>query len=115
MSKSKKYITRDSGKRSSYSSGMVRDICEDKPRYDLIPIPMLKRLAELYTRGANKYGVNNWQKANSEEELEHAKASAFRHFIQWLENEEDEDHAVATVWNIFTCEYIKDKLAKENK
>lgn len=105
-----KYETKDSGRREEYASGMRRDIQEGKPRYDLIPIPLLRRLAELYARGAEKYGDNNWKLANSEEELQRFKASGLRHLYQWLSGEQDEDHAIATVWNIFAYETIKKQI-----
>lgn len=56
------FITKDSGKRTEFASGMVRDIDEGKPRFDLIRplgVPykaqMLTRFAELMARGAKKY------------------------------------------------------------
>lgn len=103
------FITKDSGKRKEFKSGMKRDLDEGKPRYDLIPLDMLKRLAELYARGAVKYGDSNWQLANSEEEYRRFRASAWRHFIQWQNGEIDEDHAIATVWNIFAYEHLHAK------
>jgi hypothetical protein len=106
----KKFITKDSGKREEYKSGMRRDTQEDKPRYDLIPLMPLKRLAELYARGAKKYGDRNWQLASSEEELQRFKGSAFRHWVQYLNGETDEDHAIAVVWNIFSALYLEEKL-----
>ena len=108
------FQTKDSGKRVDFPSGMRRDTTEGKPRYDLIPLPMLKRLAELYARGAEKYGDSNWQLANSEEELQRFKASAFRHFVQWQMGETDEDHGIGAVWNIFAYETIKAKLEEYN-
>jgi len=71
---------------------------------------MLTRLAELYARGAEKYGDSNWTLANSKEELDRFKASAFRHFVQWQSGELDEDHAIATVFNIFAYETISRKI-----
>lgn len=106
----KKFITKDTGKRVTFKSGMNRDIQEDKPRYDLIYLPMLKRWAELMDRGAKKYGERNWEKAEGREELERFKASAFRHFIQWMNNEQDEDHASAVFFNISGAEYVSNKL-----
>jgi hypothetical protein len=113
----KEFITKDSGKRVSFESGMNRDIQEGKPRYDLIiPIGttnhMLKRWAMLLERGMSKYGYRNWEKANSEEEMLRFKASAWRHFIQWVDGEEDEDHASAVFFNIQGVEYLKEKLKK---
>jgi len=104
-----KYTTKDSGKRQEYKSGMRRDSLEGKPDYTLIYEPMLTRWAELMTRGAEKYGRRNWELANSEEELERFKASAYRHFIQWLRGDNDEDHAAAVMFNISAAEKIKNE------
>lgn len=52
----------------------------------------------------------NWEKANSKEELDRFKASAFRHFMQWMSNEEDEDHAAAVLFNINAYETIKERI-----
>lgn len=104
------FETKDSGKRESYDSGMVRDTQDGKPRYDLIDEPMLTRWAELMARGAEKYGENNWRLANSEEELQRFKASGFRHFIQWIRGDTDEDHAAAILYNIAAAEYVKKRL-----
>jgi Domain of unknown function (DUF5664) len=105
-----KYETKDSGKRKDYPSGLRRDSTEGKPRYDLIPILPLRRLAELYARGADKYGDRNWELANSPEELERFKASAMRHLYQWHAGETDEDHLIATCWNLFAYLTIEEKL-----
>ncbi len=104
------YKTKDSGKRVGFKSGMVRDIADDKPRYDLIPIWALKRLAELYGRGAKKYGDNNWQLANSGEELQRFKGSAWRHFTQYMQGDQDEDHMAAIMFNIIAHEQTKNKI-----
>ena len=105
------FQTKDSGARLHYDSGMVRDIDDGKPRYDLIPTMPLRRLAYLYARGAVKYGDNNWQLADSEEEMIRFRASAFRHFEQWRDGDTDEDHAIAVVWNIFAYLFVEAKLA----
>jgi len=108
------YITRDSGERVLFKSGMNRDNDGQKTRYDLLYIPMLKRWAELMARGADKYGERNWEKANSKEEMNRFKASAFRHFIQWFMDENDEDHGSAVFFNISGAELVKEKLKNEN-
>lgn len=104
------FKTIDSGKRIKFKDGMMRDISENKVRYDLVYLPMLKRWAELMGRGAKKYGERNWEKANTQEALDRFKESAFRHFIQWLEGEIDEDHASAVFFNISGAEMITEKL-----
>ena len=111
------FKTKDSGARKLFDSGFNRDIDYGKPRYDLIPSELLKRLGELYARGAEKYGDYNWQKANSEEEYTRFIASAFRHFEQWRAGDTDEDHAMGAIWNIIAYEWHlnhKDKN-EENK
>lgn len=105
-----KFQTKDSGERVDFPSGMRRDSDDGKPRYDLIPEPMLTRWAELMARGAKKYGENNWLLANSPEELQRFKASAYRHFVAWLRGDEDEDHGVAVFYNISAAENVKGKL-----
>jgi len=104
------FTTKDSGKRVEFESGMVRDIQDDKPRYDLLDRPFLKRWAELMGRGAKKYGENNWKKAASEAELRRFEASAIRHLFQWLEGDTSEDHAVAVAFNLAGAEMVKEKL-----
>ncbi len=108
-----RYETKDSGERVEFDSGMRRDTNDGKPRYDLIPLMPLRRLADLYARGAEKYGDSNWELANSQEELDRFKASAFRHFVQWLEGQDDEDHGIAAVWNIFAVLFVQDKIERE--
>jgi len=104
------FSTKDSGKREEFPSGMVRDTQENKPRYDLVDEPMLTRWAELMARGAEKYGEDNWKKANSEEELRRFHASGFRHFIAWIRGDDDEDHAAGVFYNIAAAEFVKRKL-----
>lgn len=104
------FKTKDSGKRVRFKTGMNRDVQDDKPRYDLIYTPLLKRWAELMQRGAVKYGERNWEKAETKEELARFKASAFRHFMQWFDGETDEDHASAVLFNIGGAEMVKGKL-----
>src|ERR1700756_3802837 len=105
------FETKDSGYRAAYESGMVRDTEEGKPNFSLIMperLPyedqLLTRWAALMTRGAVKYGDRNWEKGNSQAELDRARSSAFRHFVQWLAGEGDEDHAAAVLFNIQSAE-----------
>lgn len=96
---------------------MRRDTQEGKPDFTLVMstnVPfdeqMLTRWAGLMTRGADKYGRRNWELADSEEEYARFRASAFRHFVQWLCDQDDEDHAAAVFFNINAAEYMKGKL-----
>ena len=96
---------------------MVRDTEEGKPRFDLmVPVgvpyreQMLTRFAALLARGAEKYGDRNWEKGNGQEELNRARSSAFRHFMQWFCGETDEDHASAVFFNVIQVETLKYKM-----
>lgn len=116
------YETKDSGSRATFASGMQRDTQAGKARFDLlIPLDvpyegqLLTRLAALMARGAEKYDPRNWEKANSAEELERMKASAFRHFMQWATGESDEDHAAATIFNLLAYETTKYKVEQSLK
>lgn len=104
------FITKDSGERVDYNSGMTRDVDTNKPRYDLIPEPMLTRYAELLARGAEKYGERNWELANSVEEMNRFRASAWRHFVAWARGDTDEDHAAAITFNVNAFETTKEKI-----
>lgn len=108
----KVFETKDSGKREEFSSGMVRDTQDDKPRYDLLDRAFLKRWAELMARGAKKYGENNWRQASGEPELQRFRASALRHVFQWLDGDTTEDHACAVAFNIAGAEMVAEKMKK---
>jgi hypothetical protein len=114
------YQTKDSGKRVDYKSGMRRDTQEGKPDFalcltDYLPYDrqLLTRWAALMSRGAQKYGRGNWQLADSPDELDRFKSSAFRHFMQWLCGEDDEDHSAAVLFNINAAESVKFKLEQK--
>ena len=92
------FQTLDSGKRQEFSTGARRDVQVGKPAFHLIPIPALKRLAELYARGAEKYGEHNWQKGMP---FSRVFASLLRHAYQYAEGDRSEDHLAAVAWNAF--------------
>lgn len=113
------FVVKDSGKRQSFDSGMVRDTQDGKiDYYRVFDGPMLQRWAEHLTKGAVKYpdvrpGVANWTLAAGEAELARFKASAVRHFVQWLRGDTDECHASAVYFNINGAEYVKERLSCE--
>lgn len=108
------FIIKDSGAREDFPSGMRRDTEEGKADFTLaIDGPMFARYAEHMTKGAKKYGRRNWQNANSVEEYERFKRSAFRHFLQWLRGDLDEDHAAAIWFNVNAAEYVRERIGEE--
>ena len=106
------FVTKDSGERQTFETGMVRDSAQKDLRPDLVDGPMFLRWAELMGRGAAKYGDNNWKLAETTEELARFRASAFRHFVQWFYGlNPEEDHAAAVFFNVAGAEYVKAKMA----
>ncbi len=79
----------------------------NKERYDLIPVSFLNRFSEHLRKGADKYEEWNWVKADSQEDLNSMKESAFRHFMQWMDWDDDEDHFSAAIFNMMVAEHIK--------
>ena len=111
------YAIKDSGTRTSFGGGMVRDgDAADKVDYTSILFgPMAERWAVHCTKGRVKYpdsepGVPNWTLASGVEEYLHARGSLLRHLMAYLRGETDEDHAAAIMFNINLMEYIRDKL-----
>lgn len=105
------FTIKDSGQRQEFSSGMVRDITENKIDYALaLDGPMFKRWADHLTKGAKKYAKRNWMLADGMTEYDRFRESALRHFLQWFAGETDEDHAAAIMFNVNGAEYVKGKL-----
>jgi hypothetical protein len=105
------FTIKDSGERQEFDSGMVRDTDQGKTLWALVAAgPMLMRWAVHLTKGAVKYGPNNWLKAAGDAEHTRFRESAFRHFMQWYYGDSDEDHAAAVIFNINGAEYVKERL-----
>lgn len=106
----KNYQTKDSGQREQMATGSQRDTQDGKPRYDLIPVTGLRRLADLYARGAIKYEENNWRKGQP---YSRVTASMLRHVYAWVEGEETEDHLAAIAWNAFALMHFQETGRRE--
>lgn len=89
-------MTKDSGQRQAFDTGSVRDTRTGKGRYDLLPPEGIRRLAQLYERGAEKYGDRNWEKGQP---ISRYLDSMIRHAFAVLEGEPTEDHLAAVAWN----------------
>lgn len=88
---------KDSGDRTQFESGAVRDMHTGKGRYDLLPMCVIDRLAKHYEAGALKYSDRNWEKGIPA----HSFAdSAMRHFCKYMDGWDDEDHLIAAIWNL---------------
>jgi hypothetical protein len=78
-----------------------------KPRYDLIPVVPLRRLADLYARGAEKYGEGNFEKGMP---FRRVYASLLRHIYQYAEGDRTEDHLAAVAWNAFALMFFEEQI-----
>lgn len=98
----------DSGQRSQYATGAVRDASVGKGHFHSIPPTALRHLAKRFEDGARKYAKNNFAKGIP---LSHFQDSLTRHILSWAEGDESEDHAGAILWNaavmVWTDEEIK--------
>lgn len=90
------YEVKDSGQRQEFATGSRRDTNEGKPRYDLLPVPALKRWAEHMAKGAKKYGERNWEKGQP---ITRYEESLLRHAYAYLSGERTEDHLSAILFN----------------
>ena len=96
------YEIRDSGDRTKFSSGAVRDLSSGKGRYDLLPWETIHHLAIHYEKGATKYGERNWEKGLP---VKKYFDSAVRHLTQCFRKVQDgENHGISALWNM-VCMY----------
>lgn len=79
-----------------FSTGSRRDARQGKGRFDLLPPAALRRVAQHFETGADKYGDRNWEKGMP---LSVYLDSGGRHWAQVLAGDTDEDHAAAWAWN----------------
>lgn len=101
-----RFIVDASAKKKIYPTGAMKDVDNDKPRYELIPVLPLKRVAMLYAAGAKKYSDDNWAKGLP---YRRVYASMLRHAFAFAEGCKKEDHLAAVVFNAFCLMYYQDK------
>lgn len=88
---------KDSGERRTYETGAVRDRAIGKGRFDLLPPKSIKRVAQHFENGIEKYGERNWEKGiNISDYID----SSLRHIFCYLDGENEEDHLSAATWNL---------------
>lgn len=81
-----------------------------KERFDLIPVKPIMHLAKLYAKGADKYGVRNWEKG-----IEYGRlySAAERHMKKYWGGEkydpiDGQHHLVASIWNLMAIMEFED-------
>ena len=90
-------MIKDSGDRTKFETGAVRDMHEGKGRMDLLPCTAIIELSKHAENGAKKYGERNVDKGIPQHSL---IDSGLRHIFKYLRGDKDENHLVAALWNI---------------
>lgn len=80
-----------------FASGAMRAPHEGKPRYDLIPPEPLRRIAEMYRRGGERYGEHNWELGMPTSRM---LSSLMRHIESYRLGDTTEDHLAHAAFNI---------------
>jgi len=95
-------------RRHRFSSGAVRS--EVKPRYDLIPLVALRRLANRYGLGAVKYGDYNWLKGGPDF-VKDVPNHIIEHIFLWVSGDRAEDHLAAAAWGCCALMHFEEQDA----
>ena len=97
---------KDSGNRREFNTGAVRDMAEGKGRMDLLPWSAIIEISKHCENGAKKYGEHNVDKGIPTSSL---CDSACRHLAKYLSGQTDEDHLLASAWNLLWALEMRNK------
>ena len=90
-------MIKDSGARTEFPSGAVRDMQAGKGIMDLLPWAAIMEVSKHGENGAAKYGEHNVDRGIPTHSL---CDSAARHLAKYLDGWEDEPHLLAAAWNL---------------
>ena len=88
---------KDSGERTEFSTGAVRDMHAGKGRMDLLPWHAIMEVSKHCENGAIKYGEHNVDKGIPVHSL---MDSGIRHAAKHMAGYSDEPHLLAACWNL---------------
>jgi len=97
---------KDSGERTQFTTGAVRDMHTGKGRMDLLPWEAIVEVSKHCEEGALKYGERNCEKGIPIHSL---LDSAIRHLAKYMMGMDDEPHLRAAAWNILFALYMEIK------
>lgn len=110
---------KDSGERTEFGTGALRDMHEGKGRFDLLPWNAIWEVAKHCEKGAAKYGEHNVDKGIP---IHSFVDSAVRHTMKFWLGWNDEPHLTAACWNLLwalemmlTKPEMDDRLCKNEK
>lgn len=90
-------MIKDSGDRTEFDTGAVRDMHIGKGRMDLLPWNAIIEVSKHCENGAIKYGEHNVDKGIPVHSL---IDSAMRHAAKFIIGQTDEPHLIAAAWNL---------------
>ena len=100
-------MIKDSGDRTEFNTGAVRDMQGGKGDMLSLPMAALLRLSVLYQEGAKKYGRFNYLKGIP---ISSFLDSAERHLAKYIAGWDDEDHLAAAAFNILGALQMEETL-----
>ena len=98
---------KDSGERTAFASGAVRDMHEGKGDMASVPWEAILRLSQHYENGAKKYDRWNYRKGIP---LSSFIDSACRHLAKYQCGCDDEDHLAAAAFNVLGAMLMENTL-----
>ena len=109
--KKKKPEIKDSGERTVFGSGAVRDMHEGKGDMVSIPWEAILRLSKHYENGAKKYQRWNFRKGIP---ISSFIDSACRHLAKYQCGMDDEDHLSAAAFNVLGAMLMENTMPEMN-
>lgn len=100
-------VIQDSGSRTEFATGAVRDFGGNKGDMVSLPWEAILRLSRHYLAGAKKYGRWNYQKGIP---LSSFLDSACRHLAKYQCGCDDEDHLAAAAFNVLGAMLMEEKM-----
>lgn len=98
----------DTGERSEFNTGAVRDASKGKGIPSAIPVRSLRKLAKRFEDGAAKYERDNWKQGIP---LSRYVDSLYRHLWAFMDGDDTEDHLGAVIWNAVCLSETMDMIA----
>jgi len=98
----------DTGERSEFNTGAVRDASKGKGIPSAIPVRSLRKLAKRFEDGAEKYNRDNWKQGIP---LSRYVDSLYRHLWAFMDGDDTEDHLGAVIWNAVCLSETMDMIA----
>jgi len=99
----------DSGDRSEFDTGAVRDASQGKGVPSHLPTRALMRVSQRFEDGAAKYNAHNWRKGIP---LSRYVDSLNRHLWAFMQGDTTEDHLGAITWNAMCLSETYDLISE---